>query len=256
MALYDDRLRQKIAEANDPEGFRDLVMTAAGVRPEAQAFVKVHSSYTIGAVDPVTGKPLGQGWSPPLLPDRSFDLSSFARGTVNMRYWQAEGTLHECFHVWAHWWVRQRPEAILDAICLPAMYARMGPSKPMPISDLDPADIAVWGQPDINLDLYAAQIELNKLSNFKDFIRGYVFGIGNWPGMYFDTATQTKADLDNLVRDQHLVDWAELLAGLMSWCMGQYRSGLRRLPPSMWWLFQEFCSGEIQATPYYMGGPA
>jgi len=37
--MLDAVLRQKITEANDPQGFRNLVMGAAGIRPEAQDLI-------------------------------------------------------------------------------------------------------------------------------------------------------------------------------------------------------------------------
>ncbi len=243
MRPLDIFLAQKIAEANDPEGFRSLVMEAAGVRPEARDFIRQHSGYGIDATK-------GQGWSPPLLPDGSFDLRPEAVGTVNMNYWEAQGTLHECAHVWFHWWVRQTPMAMLSACWLPVAYAKQyGPAEPLPVSALDPADVAVFGQPDAPIDKLAARIAMNKLGSFSDFIRGYVYGIGRWPGMYYDTATGQHADLDEIERDMHLINWWEILAGISSWCMGRFKDGPHRIPKGFWWLYRPLFTGEIQATP-------
>ena len=37
--MPDAVLRQKITEEDDPQGFRNLVMEAAGIRPEAQDLI-------------------------------------------------------------------------------------------------------------------------------------------------------------------------------------------------------------------------
>lgn len=86
-----------------------------------------------------------------------------------------------------------------------------------------------------------------------NFARGYVYGIGDWPGMY--CTNYGCADLHDIGEDDlaKIIDW-EIYAGFSSWTMGKFKNGSHVLPSYLWPYFQPEFTGTISLTPYYEGG--
>jgi len=88
------------------------------------------------------------------------------------------------------------------------------------------------------------------------FAKGYVYGIGNWKGMY--STDNGNADVHNLQESDfsegraRVMDW-EIYAGFCSWTMGRFRDGSHKLPQFMWKYFEPEFTGQILVTPYYDG---
>ncbi len=223
MRPLDVFLQQKIVEANDPEGFRSLVMEAFGVRSEARDFIKAKCPDF--SINPMPG--YGGGWFAPATLD--------GVGKVQLAAWQAEACLHECSHVWWHWKRQLGSQHEKESLAF---------------------QVALYSQLDSGL------VERMGIcpAAVVDFMKGYYFGIGTWAGMYALNGPRT--DLGLIVNGKwagsgldmgNIIDW-EIYAGLCSYTMGQYKSGPRRLPQTMWWIFDEEFTGEVQATPSYEGG--
>ncbi|MFA4836464.1 MAG: hypothetical protein WC749_10395 [Dehalococcoidia bacterium] len=220
MALYDDRLRQNfIGLDKGAEQYRALNLDAWGVRPEAQEYIKANSTVAWESPERV------RGWY-------------WDKQTVIPQPQQAEGTLHELSHVWYD-----------------------GPGVPPDQKRVLAFQTAVYG----TLDRSTAHVH-DCEPEMMDFLRVYYQGIGAWLGM-FDldgTGPSPAVTLADFQRKLHgmwlvfedianIITW-EIFAGLVSYTMGRISEGSRRLPSSMRWLFNEFCTGVILATPRYEGG--
>ena len=220
MALYDDRLRQNfIGLDKGAEQYRDLMFDAFGVTPEAREYILANNTVAWEDEPPFEGHPEKRV--------RGFYWDGQA---VIPRPQQTEGSLHELAH---GWWKKQRQEPNVAYVLAYqiAVYAIAGPEASTP--------------------------------QFHEFAKGYYYGIGDWPGMYVKDGKRTELQqarwwdflCPNRRRlDMDLVLDEELFAGPCSWTMGQFKTGIRRLPQSMWWIFNEFFTGEILATPRYEGG--
>ena len=155
----------------------------------------------------------GGGWYPPLVAD------STGKGRIVLRSFQDEACIHENSHVWWHWRRLEQP-------FLPLLLARAV----VKVADMDEASNP-------------------QCAEAIRFLRGYVNGIGDWPGMYAldgkvpDVHNLTEADM------VHIIDW-EIFAGLCSYTMGKFREGERQLPPELWPFVDRFFTGTIWRRPY------
>ena len=146
--------------------------------------------------------------------------------TVETNCAQHEATIHELSHAW---WHTRRLQNPADARGLVRDLVRL--------ADGDGSSTAVA------------------------FARGYVYGIGDWKGMY--CTSQGCADVHNIqdsdfdltesTYNAKIIDW-EIYAGLSSWTMGKFKDGSHALPSYLWKYFEPEFTGTIQVTPYYDGG--
>ena len=161
----------------------------------------------------VTAPTIPQGWSPP----ENLGLPSDGRGRITLGYFEEKGTMHECAHVLWHWRRKDMPHLKLQ---LAQAVVRLA-------NETEPV-----------------------FAKASDFAKGYVYGIGNWPGMYAlygkpkDLHALTETDLE------HIIDW-EIYAGFASYTMGQYRTGKRRLPVEMWRFLDDMFIPRVMLKPYY-----
>ena len=212
------------------ERYRDLVLHAFGFKPEAISFIKAKSTFKVrrlwqksppGAIEKIYRHirygGIGQGWSPPA----SYD----GIGKIVLGYFQAEGCLHECSHVFYHWRRHEQPELKLALAKELVLLADYGPS----------------------LIFFEAVI----------FARGYVYGIGTWPGMFAEGGRKV-ADVHRLTEADlpHINDW-EIFAGLASFTMGKWRNHVVGttakclLPAGFDRFFDSMLTGQVLVTPYY-----
>lgn len=93
----------------------------------------------------------------------------------------------------------------------------------------------------------------NDSSEAVNFAKGYVYGVGDWKGMY--CAYAGCADPHNIQdSDLSLINDQEIYGGFSSWTMGKFKDGPRALPNYMWKYFEPEFTGNVTETPYYMGG--
>lgn len=146
--------------------------------------------------------------------------------TVEINCTQHEATVHELSHAWWHTRRLQNPD---DVKGLARDVVRL--------ADGDGSTSAVA------------------------FAKGYVYGIGDWKGMYCTRAgcadvkniKDSDFDLTESTANAKIIDW-EIYAGFSSWIMGRFKDGSHALPEYMWKYFEPEFTGSIQITPYYDGG--
>ena len=94
-----------------------------------------------------------------------------------------------------------------------------------------------------------------------EFAKGYVYGIGDWQGMYctdhgcanVHNIKDSDFDITEEAARARINDW-EIYAGLSSWTMGEFKQGSHALPEFLWKYFEPQFTGTIKTTPYYEGG--
>lgn len=165
----------------------------------------------------------GGFWWPP-------NFSTFSK-LVQLLTAQHEGAVHECSHVWWHFH-RAKNQAQKEGLCRDTVK----------LADMDPKE-----HPEIKEAI--------------NFARGYVYGIGDWIGMYGNA--DYKNNPENLPEDLHgltkedfekrVNDW-EIFAGFCSFTMGKFKDGPRQLPEFMWQYFERLFTGKLSVVPYYMMG--
>ena len=197
-----------LAQKGNAEGYRQVVMAGHGFRPEATQFITEKSDYRVA---PKIKEDEKQGWSPP--------LSLNDKGSVRLFYWEAQGTAHECAHVYWHWRRIVHPEERLG-LC----------------RDLVTVSKLVG-------------TEYDAVARFAEV---YLYGDGgNFAGMYAYQGLRPRNLHDIDANDlSAIIDW-EIFAGLASWTMGAYKVGVHRLPPLLWRYFEPMFTGHILLKPYY-----
>lgn len=134
---------------------------------------------------------------------------------------QREAAVHEFAHVWWHDRRRAHPE---ERKTLARDVVRL--------ADMDPARHPEHAEAIV-------------------FARGYVNGIGDWPGMYPEVRDKRRLTAEDL--EKRVLDW-EIFAGFCSYTMGDLTHGPRRLPAFMARHFQGLFTGRLREVPYYRGG--
>ncbi len=198
-----------LAQKANAEGYRQVVMAGYGFTPAAMRFITEKSDYRVA---PKIKEEEMQGWSqPPTLN---------GKGSVRLFYWEAQGTLHECAHVYWHWRRIAHPEERLG-LC----------------RDLVTVSKLVG-------------TEYDTLARFAEV---YLYGDGgNFPGMYSYQGLHPRNLHDIDMNDlSAILDW-EIFAGLASWTMGAYKSGVHLLPPLLWRYFEPMFTGRTLLKPYYL----
>jgi len=153
---------------------------------------------------------------------------------VELNCAQHEAAMHELSHVWWHAYRIQYPEIKKDL-------AR------------DAVRLA-------NLDVQ----ENPQYQEVIEFARGYVYGIGEWQGMYCNN-NKCVVDVQNILESEfgrddddtglssQVNDW-EIYAGFSSYTMGKFKDGPHELPVFMWIYFEPEFTGIIFDAAYYEGG--
>ena len=162
-------------------------------------------------IDPL----MQQGWTPP----EALGLLPTDKGRIVCNYFQAEATIHECAHVLWHW---RRTHA---------------PFKKLQLAQAV-ATAVIENDPGASVETY-------------NFLKGYVYGVGGWPGMYAsggrpkNLALLTDSDLP------YIIDW-EIYAGLCSFTFGRFAKGVRRVPQSLWPYLHDLFTGQTLVDPPYV----
>ena len=141
------------------------------------------------------------------------------KGLIKLGYYEAEGAAHESAHVYWHWRRVAHPEERLG-LC----------------RDLVTVSEMLGTEYDA-----AAQ-----------FAKVYVYGTGDFPGMYVHQGLRPRnlhdIDPNDLVA---ILDW-EIFAGLASWTMGEFKKGSHKLPRVLWRYFEPMFTGKVLLKPYYL----
>ncbi|HSX18887.1 MAG TPA: hypothetical protein VLE91_02000 [Candidatus Saccharimonadales bacterium] len=101
-------------------------------------------------------------------------------------------------------------------------------------------------------------------SNATKFAHDYMYGIGDWKGMFCDygnnrcvgkdPVTLSDSEIINYTANWQILDH-EIYAGFASWTMGKFYDGPHKLPDFMAAHFTKEFSGKVIAVPYYEFGP-